>query len=46
MHLRSKLLFSGQRGQYSSFHWNASHFSGTDWDEPAERGNVKKKFFL
>ncbi len=25
--------YKNRNGMYSDFHWNASHFSGTDWDE-------------
>ena len=32
--------FPGRAGKYSGFRWNATHFSGTDWDEAAKRGGV------
>ena len=32
--------FPGRAGKYSSFHWNASHFSGTDWDDAAKRSGI------
>lgn len=36
----TKLDFPGRAGKYSSFRWNASHFSGTDWDEREKRGGI------
>lgn len=32
--------FSGRKDTYSAFHWNASHFSGTDWDDAKKRGGI------
>lgn len=32
--------FPGRGGKYSDFTWNASHFSGTDWDEAGHRGGI------
>lgn len=32
--------FPGRADKYSAFHWNASHFSGTDWDERGKRGGI------
>ncbi len=32
--------FPGRAGTYSGFRWNASHFSGTDWDEAAKRNGI------
>lgn len=32
--------FPGRAGKYSAFRWNASHFSGTDWDEGAKRKGI------
>ncbi len=32
--------FPGRGGKYSDFHWNASHFSGTDWDDGAKRNGI------
>lgn len=32
--------FPGRAEKYSSFHWNASHFSGTDWDDAAKRNGI------
>ena len=29
----TKFDFPGRAGKYSDFRWNASHFSGTDWDD-------------
>ncbi len=36
----TKLEFPGRAGKYSSFLWNASHFSGTDWDERGKRNGI------
>ena len=36
----TKFDFSGRGDKYSAFHWNASHFSGTDWDEASKRGGI------
>lgn len=32
--------FPGRGDKYSAFHWNASHFSGTDWDEAGKRNGI------
>lgn len=32
--------FPGRGEKYSAFHWNASHFSGTDWDAGAKRNGI------
>ena len=32
--------FPGRAGAYSGFRWNASHFSGTDWDDGARRSGI------
>ena len=32
--------FPGRADVYSNFHWNASHFSGTDWDDGAKRSGI------
>ena len=29
----SRFLFPGRKGKYSTFKWNHTHFTGTDWDE-------------
>lgn len=36
----TKFDFPGRAGKYSQFRWNASHFSGTDWDDAAKRGGI------
>lgn len=36
----TKFHFPGRAGAYSDFCWNASHFSGTDWDESAKRNGI------
>lgn len=36
----TKYDFPGRAGKYSNFRWNASHFSGTDWDDRAQRGGI------
>lgn len=36
----TKFDFPGRAEKYSSFHWNASHFSGTDWDEGGKRNGI------
>lgn len=38
----TKFEFSGRAGKYSDFCWNASHFSGTDWDDAAGRNGIFK----
>lgn len=32
--------FPGRNRKYSDFCWNASHFSGTDWDEAARKNGI------
>ena len=36
----TKFDFPGRGEKYSSFHWNASHFSGTDWDDEGKRTGI------
>lgn len=36
----TKFSFPGRSDTYSDFHWNASHFSGTDWDEKNKRNGI------
>lgn len=36
----TKFDFSGRGGKYSGFCWNASHFSGTDWDDAGKRNGI------
>lgn len=36
----TKYDFAGRADQYSAFHWDASHFSGTDWDDEKKRGGI------
>lgn len=36
----TKFRFPGRNGKYSGFQWNASHFSGTDWDDARKRGGI------
>lgn len=36
----TKFNFPGRAGTYSGFCWNASHFSGTDWDQGAKRNGI------
>lgn len=36
----TKFDFPGRNGMYSDFHWNASHFSGTDWDEAGKKNGI------
>lgn len=36
----TKFDFPGRAGAHSGFHWNASHFSGTDWDEGTKRKGI------
>lgn len=38
----TKFNFFGRSGKYSDFQWNASHFSGTDWDDAAQRNGIYK----
>ena len=32
----SKFNFEGRNGKYSTFSWNHTHFTGTDWDENSQ----------
>lgn len=36
----TKFDFPGRAGEYSTFCWNASHFSGTDWDDAGKRNGI------
>lgn len=36
----TKFDFPGRAGKYSDFHWNFSHFSGTDWDDGAKKTGI------
>lgn len=36
----TKFDFPARADKYSAFHWNVSHFSGTDWDESTHRKGV------
>lgn len=36
----TKFNFPGRAGKYSNFKWNATHFSGTDWDEERKRKGI------
>lgn len=36
----TKFDFPGRKDKYSDFHWNASHFSGTDYDEKTKKKGV------
>lgn len=36
----TKFDFPGRKDKYSNFHWNASHFSGTDFDESAKQSGI------
>lgn len=36
----TKFDFPGRNGKYSDFCWNASHFSGTDWDEGGKQNGI------
>lgn len=40
IHAWTKFEFPGRKGTYSDFCWNASHFSGTDWDEGGKRKGI------
>ena len=40
----SKFTFPGRKGKYSSFTWNHTHFSGTDWDEKSQSGDLIYRF--
>lgn len=36
----TKYTFPGRNGKYSDFTWNASHFSGVDWDERSKTSQI------
>ena len=36
----TKFDFPGRNGAYSDFHWNASHFNGTDWDDAKKKNAI------
>ncbi len=36
----TKFEFPGRGGKYSDFCWNASHFSGADWDQAKQRNGI------
>lgn len=36
----TKFTFPGRGDKYSDFHWNASHFSGADWDEEGKKNGI------
>lgn len=36
----TKFEFPGRAGKYSTFEWNARHFSGTDWDDAKKRTGI------
>lgn len=36
----TKFTFPGRNGMYSDFTWNASNFSGTDWDEKGGQSGI------
>ncbi len=40
----SKFTFPGRKGKYSTFTWNHTHFSGTDWDEKSQSGDLIYRF--
>ena len=40
----SKFTFPGRKGKYSTFTWNHTHFSGTDWDENTQKGDLIYRF--
>ena len=40
----SKFTFPGRKGKYSSFTWNHTHFTGTDWDENTKRTDQIYRF--
>ena len=39
----TKFEFAGRQGKYSDFKWNASNFSGTDWESAMESFVSKAK---
>ena len=40
----SRFLFPGRAGKYSTFTWNHTHFSGTDWDEKTQNTDLIYRF--
>ena len=36
----TKFEFAGRQGKYSDFKWDASNFSGTDWDDAGKRNGI------
>ena len=36
----TRFTFPGRRGKYSGYTWNASNFSGTDWDDERKRSGI------
>ncbi len=38
--LYSRFTFPGRKGKYSDFVWDASCFTGTDWDDAAKQGGL------
>lgn len=36
----TKFDFPARNGMYSDFKWNASHFSGTDWDDASKKNGI------
>lgn len=36
----TKFDFPARGEKYSGFHWNAAHFSGTDWDDAGKRNGI------
>lgn len=40
----SRFTFPGRKGKYSSFTWDHTHFSGTDWDENTKTEDLIYRF--
>ena len=40
----SRFTFPGRKGKYSRFTWNHTHFTGTDWDENTQSGDLIYRF--
>ncbi len=40
----SRFTFPGRHGKYSKFIWDHTHFSGTDWDENTQKGDLIYRF--
>ncbi len=36
----TRFTFPGRQGKYSSFTWDYTNFSGTDWDEKTKKGGI------